>query len=485
MTPYLNEAQITSGTLAYSVGAGKAVISTPYWYAEELLAEGRGLMAPFKDAKAIADRVIELLDNETERHAMRKRAYALGRDMVWKRVAQKYMDSFERAREERFRKPGWSLMAKTADKGHAELPPLKLDHLRRMTDDTGLIQHAKFSVRDYNEGYSTDDNARALILMVLLEEMGEAPPETTRELAGRYLAFLLHAFDQDQGRFRNFLAYDRRWLKTTCLEDCHGRSLWGLGTVAGRLKDEGLRGLAVRLFADALPATLKFTSPRACAYTLLGIMEFLRRFYGHRAAADCRTALAERLLEQYEANRSKSGAGGRWLWLEDILSYGNAKLPHALILCGQWMERGPMVEAGLESLRWLVDIQRAGGDHLVPIGCNGFYPRGGTRARFDQQPIEAHATMSACLEAFRMTRDEFWYKEAQRAFDWFFGRNDLGMSLYDPRTGGCFDGISSDRINQNQGAESTLAYLLARTEMAMAQHLMLAPAPDAEETKKK
>jgi hypothetical protein len=472
VTPYLNPAQITSGTLAYSVGAGKAVVSTPYWYAEELLADGRGILVPFKDSGAIADRVIKLLDNETERHAMRKRAYELGREMIWKQVAKRYMESFERAREERFKKPRGAFVARTADKRPAELPPLKLDHLRRLTDDTGILQHATFSVPNYDEGYTTDDNARALVLTVLMSDLGEATAREARHLAARYLAFLFHAFNQDKGRFRNFFSYDRRWREELGSEDSHGRALWALGVVAGRSKDEGLHGLAGMLFDEALPVVSSFTSPRAWAFSLIGIMEFMRRFYGHRAAEDCRVTLSERLLEMYQSNRDKPRGGDAWLWFEDVVAYANAKLSHAMILCGRWLENVPMVEAGLESLEWLMNVQRMGTDHFVPIGCNGFYRRGRERARFDQQPVEAHASVSACLEAYMMTGDERWRKHAQCAFNWFLGGNDLGLQLYDSRTGGCCDGLSSDRVNQNQGAESTLAYLLSRMEMSLAEHII-------------
>jgi glycosyltransferase involved in cell wall biosynthesis len=470
ITPYLNETQITSGTLAYSVGAGKAVVSTPYWYAEELLADGRGRLVPFKDPGAIADSVLDMLENETERHAMRRRAYNLGRDMVWKVVAQRYMESFERARDERFKKPRLPKAAGTVEKRGPELPPLKLDHLRRMSDDTGMLQHATFTVPNRAEGYCTDDNACALVLTSFMEEQSDAMAEEARNLAARYLAFLFHAWNPKKGRFRNFMSFDRRWLEEAGSEDSHARALWSLGFVAGRSSDQGLRGFAGRLFDEALPPVLKFRSPRAWAFTLLGIMEYMRRFYGHRTAANIRKQLAERLLGLYQKVNTPD-----WQWFEEVVAYSNAKLPHALLLCGQWMERSEMVDAGLTSLRWLMEIQRMDGDHFVPIGSNGFYPRGGERARFDQQPIEAYTCASACLDAYRMTSDEEWKKQARFAFDWFLGRNDLGAFLYNPSTGGCFDGLSPDRVNQNQGAESTLAFLLTNMEMTSAEHVIKGP----------
>lgn len=473
ITPYLNERQITSGTLAYSVGAGKAVISTPYWYAEELLAEGRGLLIPFRDSAAIADRILYLLEHEAERHAMRRKAYQLGRDMIWKHVAQQYMASFERARDERLMHPRG--VVKPRGKRPMELPDLDLTHLRTLTDDSGIIQHATFAVPNYDEGYATDDNARALTLSILIEEQGGESRAEARRLATRYLAFLSHAFNPETRRFRNFMTYRRDWKEEIGSEDCHGRALWALGTTAGRTRWSGLRGLAVRLFEEALPAVSGFKSPRAWAFSLLGIMEYLRRFYGHRAAADTRKLLSERLLSLFEHNHTDD-----WVWFEDRLTYSNAKLSHALILCGRWMEHDQMVDAGLRSLDWLMSIQRMDNDHFVPIGSNGFYVRGRDRARFDQQPVEAHASASACLEAYRMTGDERWKEDAYRAFGWFLGHNDLRIPLYDSSTGGCCDGLSPDRVNQNQGAESTLAFLLTLVEMRTAEHVIKSSDPQTE-----
>ncbi len=464
ITPYLNPAQITSGTLAYAVGAGKATISTPYWHAEELLAKGRGRFVPFKDDGAIAKEILALIEDETERHAIRKRAYMYGRDMVWSAVARQYMRAFIQAREERAQQPHGRYSRLAADRRPAELPAVNLDHLHRLTDSTGLLQHAVNKIPNYDEGYCTDDNARGLILTVLLEELDDPKlVATTRRLSERYLAFLWHAFNKSNGRFRNFMGYDRRWLDEAGSEDSHGRALWGLGTVAGRSNDPRTRGVAGRLFNMALPAALETISPRTWAYSLIAIHEYMRRFYGDSAAQNAREMLAERLFDLYRRSRRDD-----WPWFEDELAYANAKLPHALILCGRWMMRGDMTEAGLEALNWLAQLQCADEGHFVPIGNLGFYKRGGERARFDQQPIDAQAMVSACLEAYQVTADKRWWHEAQRAFEWFLGRNDVGLSLYDPISGGCHDGLHPQRANHNQGAESTLAMLLALVEMRMA-----------------
>jgi glycosyltransferase involved in cell wall biosynthesis len=468
ITPYLNPAQIVSGTLAYTLGAGKAVISTPYWYAAEMLADERGALVPFRDPAALAEQVIDLLDHESKRHAMRKRAYLFGRAMIWSQVAQHYMASFERARAERRSFIPSNFAVKPLDQRPGELPPLKLDHLRHMTDDTGMLQHASFIVPNYHEGYSIDDNARALIVSTHLAELELGNGEALT-LASRYLAFIRYAFNRETGRFRNFMDYQRNWLEESGSDDSHGRTLWALGNVLGRSNTPALQSMAGWLFEQALPAILETTSPRAWAFTLIGIHEYLRRFDGDRRASQVRDELAGRLLILYQNNRLDD-----WRWYEAELSYCNAVLPQAMLMCGQWIPHKAMTQAGLESLSWLADLQRADavGGHFVPIGSNGFYEREGERARFDQQPVEAQTMASACLEAYRSTGDERWRTEAGRAFEWFLGRNDLNLPVYDPTTGGCRDGLHPDRPNENQGAESTLAFLQTLLELRLAENTL-------------
>jgi glycosyltransferase involved in cell wall biosynthesis len=465
ITPYLNEAQITSGTLAYTFGAGKAVVSTPYWHAAELLAEDRGVLVPFGDAQAIAREVIALLRDDTRRHAIRKNAYRLGREMVWSNVAQLYMRTFESAREgvALSRK---SLLTKTLDQRPRELPELKLNHLMRMTDSTGVFQHAIFGVPNFSEGYCTDDNARAFILTLLLEELGEEP-EYARKLATTSAAFLQHAFDPKTLRFHNHMSFDRQWVDDQGSEDCHGRALWALGMGVGRSPFRCFQMMAGQLFAMALPPLMEFTSPRAWAFGLIGIHEYLRRLSGDSLVNQTREALTSRLMDHFERSSHPD-----WLWFEEELSYDNAKLAHALILCGRATGQPAVFERGLEALRWLNEVQISEKGHFRPIGSNGFYRRGGPRANFDQQPIEAQAMASACLEAYSATADPWWYEQAQRAFDWFVGWNDLGLELYLPESGGCGDGLHVDRVNGNQGAESTLAFLLSLAEMRQAQNMI-------------
>ena len=466
ITPYLNEAQITSGTLAYAFGAGKAVISTPYWHAAELLAEDHGVLVPFGDAPAIAREVIGLLRDDTRRHAIRKNAYKLGREMVWSNVARLYMRSFELSQIEGTARSRKSLATKTLDQKPRELPELKLSHLSRMTDSTGIFQHAIFSVPNFSEGYCTDDNARAFILAVLLSELGE-DPERVRTLASTYAAFLHHAFDLKTKRFHNHLSFDRRWLDEQGSEDCQARALWALGVGVGRSPYRSFQIMAGQLFALALPALTEFTSPRAWAFGLIGIHEYLRRLSGDSLVNQTRETLTSRLMELFERTAQPD-----WRWFQEDLTYDNAKLPHALILSGRATGQQAVLERGLQALRWLTELQISEKGHFRSIGTNGFYRRGGMRANFDQQPIEAQAMVSACLEAYRATSDLWWYEQAQRAFDWFIGWNDLGLELYSPSTGGCRDGLHVDRVNRNQGAESTLAFLLSLAEMRLAQNML-------------
>jgi glycosyltransferase involved in cell wall biosynthesis len=459
--PYKHKGQVVSGTLAYALSAGKAIISTPYLHAIELLDGGRGVLVPFDDPQAIAARTIELLDNGTARHAMRKRAYLYSRNMVWDRVAQQYMGSFERVYNERLRNPRATFSAQNTEKALDRLPAVKLDHLCRMTDDTGIVEHAVFVVPNYPEGYTTDDNARALIVAILLDEFGSSAPATALDLASRYLAFLWLAYDPTSRRFRNCLSYQRQWQEPQGSEDSHGRALWGLGTVLGRSKDAGLKGAAGRLFELAVPAAVEFRSPRACAFALLGLQEYLDSFPGDRAALSAADALANRLLNSYRAVHSMD-----WNWFENGLAYSNARLPQALIRAGMRSANEEMVSAGLEALDWLMKIQRCEiKGHFVPIGSHGFYSKKTEKARFDQQPVEACAVVSACLQAYRATGEVRWRKDAWTAFNWFLGDNDLQIALYDPTTGGCRDGLHPDRANENQGAESTLSFLMALLEM--------------------
>lgn len=468
ITPYLNRAQITSGTLCYAFGCGKAVISTPYWHAEELLADGRGVLVPFKNSGSIASAVNGLFEDEARLGAMCERAYLLGRQTTWDHVAQHYLTSFRQARADHRHHHEPQFAVKTLAQQPLEVPELTLEHVDRLTDSVGIFQHAVYAMPSYSEGYCTDDNARALLLMVLLEPSHRDSP-VRRRLATTYAAFVQHAFDSNSHRFRNFMTFDRRWRDEPGSDDCFGRCLWALGVCLGRSRHRSFQKWAAELFLRALPDVESMTSPRAWAYAMLGIQEYRENLRGDREVAALSDRLTARLIDLYDRQSDES-----WPWFEPVLSYANAQLPHALISSGRHggTDAEQALELGLRTLRWLVAEQTRDG-HFVPIGSDGFYRRGGARARFDQQPIEAHATVSACIGAFEATLDPFWRNEAQRAFEWFLGRNDLDQPLYNPSSGGCYDGLHFDRVNLNQGAESTLAFVLALIEMQTLQ----TPAP--------
>jgi glycosyltransferase involved in cell wall biosynthesis len=472
ITPYLNAEQITSGTLAYAMGAGKAVISTPYIYARELLADGRGLLVPWRDSSAIAREVVKLGRDPGRRSAMCARALAHGRDMTWPAVARQYADTFARALRNDTRRRRTSFEAQTLASRPAGWPEIDLRHVRTLTDDTGILQHAVFSIPRYEDGYCLDDNARALLLVTLLEEAGTDDPAAVRALASRYLGFVNYAFDRSSGCFRNFLSYAREWLESQGSEDSHGRAIWALGAVVGRANDPGRQSLAGDLFHAALPAVTRFTSPRAWAYVLLGIDQYLRAFQGDSSVEALRHDLTTRLFGLFQRS---SGRG--WSWFEDSVTYCNARLSQALIVSGARMHRSDIVDAGLRSLEWLLSLQLSEHGDFAPIGCNGFLPRGGAAAAFDQQPVEACTVTSACLTAYGVDGNARWMEMGGRAFDWFLGQNVLQQWLYDPSTGGCRDGLHADRANRNQGAESTLSFLMALCEMRAAHRTVTQPAP--------
>lgn len=465
VTPYLNQDQAVSGTLAYAIGAGKPVVSTTYWYALDMLAKGRGRLVPPRDAESLAWACVDLLDNDAERNAMARRCHKFSRNMVWPKVAKEYLNLFGEVVREHRTRPEPVLMVTTPEGSElgleeakpevlGELPPVNFEHLKRLTDDFGIIQHARYTVPDRRRGYTTDDNARALIAAVLGRYVAPDDP-APQILATRYLSFLDLAFNPRTGRFRNFLGYNRAWLEAGGSEDCHGRALWALGTAMAMDQDPGRRRLAADLFCEALPVLEGFTSLRSLAFGLLGLDAYLKRDANGQVQRIWE-AVAGRLYEPFHTN-----ATADWPWPEPVVTYANARLPHALIRSGEALEDRKMVAKGLESLKWLIEIQRNPNGWFSPVGNHGWYERGGGKARFDQQPIEAHAMVEACLDAHEMTAEPEWLEAAQSAFKWFQGRNDILMPLYDPRSGGCRDGLHPDRANENQGAESTLAWLLS------------------------
>ncbi len=448
LTPYLNAAQITSGTLAYSVGCGKAVVSTPYWHAEELLANDRGILVPFGSSEAIAEALIRMFDDPQYRQEMRERAYEYSRPMVWREVVGNYRQLF-----------GYSVSSRIS-LNYAVMPALKLDHLYRLTDSTGIIQHARYTLPHREEGYCTDDNARALLLASYLDADGEIVDARIPWMIDVYSSFLNHAFDPEKGRFRNFMSYGREWLESYGSDDSHGRAIWALGGMIARTRRPDLRNWARDLFDRSIDKVLEMTSPRSWAFTMLGLSEFLHRYPGERHKRDLRKQLGDRLC-----GLLRQAARPHWYWFEPILSYDNARLSQAL-LCSDVPEHQLV---GLHTLEWLRDVQTAPEGHFRPIGSEGFYPMGSEPAIFDQQPLEAAASIGAYLAAHAYTGLDVWHDAANTAFEWYLGKNDTGLPLYDETSGGCYDGLQPHSVNCNQGAESCLAFLMARAEIRASQ----------------
>jgi glycosyltransferase involved in cell wall biosynthesis len=456
-TPYLNEAQMTSGTLAYSFGLGKAVVSTPYWHARELLADGRGVLVPFGDATVIGAEIAALLTDDVRRAAMRRRAYESSRPMIWPRIAERYLGAFEGAR----RVPGLRMVARAGSEPVREVPTvpaMQLGHFLSLCDDTGLFQHALHCVPDRSHGYCIDDNARAMLVACALGKPGEH--SLSEPLTRRFASFIEHAWNRDTKRFRNFMGFDRRWLEDLGSEDSHGRALWALGECANSGPNPSLQRWAASLFVEALPAVESFRSPRAWSFTLLGLDAYCAAVAEDSGARRLRGLLASRLIAILAAVETRD-----WQWFEDGLAYDNARLPQALIVTGRSTGTPAYVSAGLRSLRWLMTLQTTPTGLFRPIGSQSFGARRTPPLPFDQQPLEATASISACLAAWRSDGDPAWKSEATRAFAWFFGGNDLAVTLVDLETGSCCDGLHPDRANENRGGESVVSYLLSLAEM--------------------
>jgi glycosyltransferase involved in cell wall biosynthesis len=458
VTPYLNEVQMTSGTLAYSFGLGKPVVSTPYWHANELLADGLGVLVPFSNAAAIGSEIAELLIDDARRQVMCHRAYAVSRTMTWERTAERYISVFENARQGH-----WLKVIARSDTGSLEqrravVPDMQIGHFLSMCDDTGLFQHAMYSVPDRSHGYCVDDNARALLLACALNNPGEQ--RLSEVLTARFAAFVQHAWNPDTGRFRNFMGFNRAWLEDSGSEDSHGRTLWALGECARKDASPSRRQWATTLFAKALSTAEAFRSPRAWAFTLLGLGAYCAVAPDDLHAREVRHLLADRLMSGLASVETPE-----WVWFEEGLAYDNARLPQALMLTGMAMQTSGYVDAGLRSLRWLMTQQTASTGHFRPIGTAGFGEQRQPPRAFDQQPLEATATIAACLTAWRTDGDAEWRAIAMRVFDWFLGSNDLSVALVDPHTGSCRDGLHPDRANENRGGESVVCYLLGLAEI--------------------
>jgi hypothetical protein len=346
------------------------------------------------------------------------------------------------------------------------MPQVDLRHVLSMTDCTGMFQHAVYSLPDLKHGYCIDDNARALIAAVGHAQLFGG--DQTALPLRRYLTFLAYAYNEGRGRFRNFMSYDRRWLEDVGSPDSQGRTIWALGVTVSNSPDEDVRDLANDLFINALPGVSGFIDLRSKTFAIIGLEHYLKQYPDNTDASTNGSAPAAALRDRYALDLltafTQHGSDG-WPWCEDLVTYDNAKTCHALLVAGESMGRADMVDQGLKSLAWLLDVQSSTKGYLSIIGNAGWLPRGGQKADFDQQPLEAHALVHACLTAARVSADKAWINHAWQCFRWFTGENDQGVALYDPDTGGCMDGLNPEGANRNQGAESTLAYLLSVLEL--------------------
>tara|TARA_R110000868_G_scaffold233308_2_gene487033 strand:+ start:842 stop:3247 length:2406 start_codon:yes stop_codon:yes gene_type:complete len=457
LSPYPNEAQIVSGTLAYAVALGKAVVSTPFWYAQELLADNCGVLVPFSEPDALGTAIDRLIVDGASRSEIRTRAYERGRAMIWSSVAEQYLKVFSDVRFERRSGASRAMRPVNDEACNRALPPITTDHLAALTDMVGITQHTKFAVPDRRHGYCLDDNARALLVLSELSRLRSPTPQE-EQLALTYAAFVEHAWSATDNRVHNFMGFDRTWLDDAGADDAHGRTVWALGAVARQKDNRFLDRWAAARLLEMAPALTTLTSPRAWAYGLLGISNLLKRFPSHRSLEQLRVELSNRLYQRWS-----DAAEPGWVWFEDRLGYDNARLCEALIESGHGTGNKSHLDAGLDTLRWLMTLQTAEAGHFRPIGTETFGSDRRHPQPFDQQPLEASAAVSACLAAARVTGDAAWQSEARRAFNWFLGANDLGIPVVDVKRGACFDGLHPDRRNANQGAESTLAYLSALT----------------------
>jgi len=447
VTPYLNEQQITSGTLSYAVAMGKAVVSTPYWHAAELLAGGVGMLVPFGDSSAFAARIIELLDRPEALDEMSRRAWSVGRSMTWPAIARAYVAIFEEAvRSQPARLfPG-------VDRNTDPVPP-RLGAVERLSDGVGIIQHSIFSVPDRAHGYCVDDNCRALMLMHRIDG-----PDSVRadELAAIYAAFVQHAWNGERGRFRNFMAFDRSWLEEEGSEDSFGRTLWSLGDTAARARSHELRRWASHLFDQVAPHVRSLRSPRTWAFAMIAADAMLDAHPGHELSL----ALLRDLGARLQARLGEARLPG-WEWFEAVLAYDNARLCEALLRAGRRLDDPAMRAEGLATLAWL-DAQQSNDDgQFRAIGTDSFGREYMPPLPFDQQPVEAWATIDAARIAHELTGELRWEEMARKAYAWYLGANDVGLPLGSVVDGGCFDGLMSDRVNLNQGAESVLAFQFA------------------------
>ncbi len=435
VTPYLNPAQVTSGTLAYAVGLGKPVVSTPYVHAKELLSGGCGHLVDFGDTDAFAEHIVALFDDQEAMMVMRKKTYTLGRTMIWPRLAEASMARFEMIAARSILQP---IPRRLTSIPHA----LPLNAIDRMSDGTGMLQHSIFGVPDRAHGYCIDDNARALMLFA------KQPNDVGPHLRTAYAAFVEQAWNSDTACFRNFMGFNRKWLEDAGSDDSCGRTLWALGITAAQTHDPELSTWAHVLFDRAFKPLSTIQSPRARAFMMLGaIANDNVRFKSQI------TGWAEMLCEQFNDQRRHG-----WDWFEPELAYDNARLSEALLRAGHALGRADFIETGETTLSWLMTQQVSPDGHFRAVGSDSFGRPYALPLPFDQQPVEAWATIDACDAAFDATGNRHWSRHAVNTYLWFLGKNELGIAVANVESGECFDGLIPTGVNRNRGAESILAF---------------------------
>ncbi|MBC7125014.1 MAG: glycosyltransferase [Bacteroidales bacterium] len=449
--PYSNEKQITSGTLIYAMGAKNAIVSTPFWHAKELLTDNRGKLFDFNSSDQLSQILDDLIENSSERKVLAENAFNFARNLYWPKIARNYLQLIDKISDNVI---GLEETHNGEEKDLlSELPSIKLDQLIRLTDDTGITQHARFCVPNREHGYCIDDNARALMLTVMLQNYTQKINEL-RHLTDVYLSFVDYAYNPSTKRFRNFMSYDRRWLEESGSEDSQGRTIWALGYSVAHMKKGIYLNHVNYLFEKAIEIVPHLNYPRSIAYAILGLVEYLR------VKDDPNTmSLLKNKVDQLSGFFSKSIDNPKWPWYEDIVTYANARIPQALIASGKLLNNVSLIQMGVKLLDWLVEKQFSD-NVFVPIGNRGWLTPD-AMAQFDQQPIEAHGMIDACLEAEDYFNNLKYETIALNVFAWFMGRNTLKQNVCDFSTGGCFDGLSNEGVNLNQGAESTLSWMMS------------------------
>ncbi len=455
ITPYLNEAQITSGTLSYAIGTGSAVVSTPYWHAAELLDNGRGKLFNFADSKELSTILTQLFDNPDELNRLRKRAADYGKKITWPKTGEKYLNLAEEVMEEGINK----LAKRDGVLDLLILPPFSLIHINRLTDDTGIIQHAKFGIPNLKEGYCLDDNARALLMVLMAYR--QTKDARALELSPVYLSYI-HYMQNKDGTFRNFLSFSRNYLDEVGSEDSFGRTIWALGYLLGNAPNDAYYQTGRLMFFNAAPNFEKLKSIRSIANTMIGICYYLKSNPADDSMTERLRNMSRKLIKHYEENRS-----GDWKWFEALLAYDNGILPLALLHSAEILNEDRVMEIAIDSMQFLTK-HTLNDNYLSIIGNEKWYKKDGERSVFAQQPIDAMAMVLMFHQAFHVTKDKEYLNKLYASFLWFLGENDLRMSLYDFETKGCCDGFESYGVNRNQGAESSLAYLISHLTVLQA-----------------